>query len=248
MRESGYRDIALAVVLLVLAVGMTTSCSGSKVTTQASSGLPRYQVRTLALLPFDTLSTPQIRDDGNPYMSAPRGARASDISVGVQTNVEPHLRQTVVVPGYAGEKVTQLFWVRLRNLKGVTVLPPADAAKVKASSTGGSNQPTPESTAAELARKLHADAALMGQVSVYQERVGSRLGANPPASVGFEVKAVAADGQVLWVGNYYERQKPMTEDFSGFIHHGWGFVTVDELSHYGVEEILKAFPFGSTEE
>ena len=52
---------------------------------------------------------------------------------------------------------------------------------------------------------------------VYQERVGSRLGADPPAAVGFEVKLVASDGMVLWEGNYYEKQRPMTEDFVGFI-------------------------------
>jgi hypothetical protein len=95
-----------------------------------------------------------------------------------------------------------------------------------------------------VAKKLKQDAALIGQVLVYQERVGSRLGANPPASVGFEVKVVAADGQVLWVGNYYERQRPMTEDIMGFIHR-WAFVTADELAEYGVDEVLKEFPFGA---
>lgn len=226
------------------------ACSGAKVTTQKSSSLPRYQVRTLVLLPFETLSTPQIRDEGNQYMSTPRGARASDISVGVPSNVEPQLHQTVVVPAYAADKVTQLFWVRLRNLKRVTVLSPSQSStsKVSAHPSGDLPRVSPEQAAAEVAKKAGADAALLGQVSVYQERVGSRLGANPPASVGFELKAVATDGHVLWVGNYYERQKPMTEDFSGFIHHGWGFVTVDELSRYGVEELIKVFPFGSTEE
>jgi hypothetical protein len=82
---------------------------------------------------------------------------------------------------------------------------------------------------------------------VYQERSGSRLGANPPATVGFEVKAVAPDGQVLWVGNYYERQKPMTQDFLGFIHHGGVFVTAEELAQYGADEVLKTFPFGTAE-
>ena len=72
---------------------------------------------------------------------------------------------------------------------------------------------TLESVAAIVAAKMKADAALIGQVLVYQERVGSRMGANPPATVGFEVKAVAPDGQVLWTGNYYERQRPMTRGF-----------------------------------
>jgi len=147
------------------------------------------------------------------------------------------------VPGYAAEKITQLFWTRLRSREGLHVLPPGDAVKA-ASSTGEAAAPTPEAGGAAIAKRLKADAALIGKVLVFQERVGSRMGANPPASVGFEVKVVAEDGQVLWIGNYYERQRPVTEDFMGFLARGIGFVTADELARYGVEEVLKEFPFG----
>jgi len=82
-------------------------------------------------------------------------------------------------------------------------------------------------------------------VLVFQERVGSRLGANPPASVGFEVKVVSSDGSVVWIGNYYERQRPMTEDMIGFLQRWGAFVTAEELAQYGVDEVLKEFPFGS---
>ena len=79
---------------------------------------------------------------------------------------------------------------------------------------------------------------------MYQERVGSRLGADPPAAVGFEVKLVAPDGMVLWVGNYYEKQRPMTEDFAGFIQRYGVFVTAEELAAYGAAELADVFPFG----
>ena len=219
-------------------------CSGSKVTTKASNELPRYQVKTMAFVPFTTIATPQVRDQGDPFMSTPQSVRRSDISVGVPSNVEPPPRQTVIVPAAAAEKVTQLFWSRLRHRTGVVVSSPGDTGKAAASLGEDPLKTTPDMTAAAVAKKLKQDAALIGQVLVYQERVGSRLGANPPASVGFEVKVVAADGQVLWVGNYYERQRPMTEDFMGFIHR-WAFVTADELVEYGVDEVLKEFPFGA---
>ncbi|MCC6139357.1 MAG: hypothetical protein IT389_01930 [Nitrospira sp.] len=222
-------------------------CSGSKVTTKASNELPRYQIKTMALVPFTTIATPQLRDQGDPFLSTPQSVRRSDISVGVPSNVEPPPGQTVMVPGAAAEKVTQLFWTRLRNRAGVAVSSPSDAGKAAAMSGGDSSKTTPDMTAAVVAKKLKQDAALIGQVLVYQERVGSRLGANPPASVGFEIKVVAADGQVLWVGNYYERQRPMIEDFMGFIHR-WAFVTADELAQYGVDEVLKEFPFGTGSE
>jgi hypothetical protein len=230
-------------VALFLVVGV--ACSGSKVTTQTASGLPRYQIRTVALVPFTTLATPQVREAGDMFLSTPQSVRRSDISLGIPSSAEPQLRQTAVVPAYAAEKVTQLFWTRLRDRQGLIVLSPFESAKVVVSGSAEMAKASLESQAADLARKLKADAALIGQVLVYQERSGSRLGANPPATVGFEVKAVAADGQVLWVGNYYERQKPMTQDFLGFIQHGGVFVTAEELAQYGAEEVLKTFPFGT---
>ena len=80
---------------------------------------------------------------------------------------------------------------------------------------------------------------------MYQERVGGRFGASPPATVGFEVQVVAADGQVLWEGNYYEKQRPMTEDLMGFIQRHGMFVTAEELAIYGVDHMLLEFPFGT---
>jgi hypothetical protein len=79
---------------------------------------------------------------------------------------------------------------------------------------------------------------------VYRERDGSRWGANP-AIVGFEIKLVGSDGIILWTANYYEKQRPLIEDFTGFWQHGGGFVTADELAEYGADRIVRQFPFGN---
>jgi hypothetical protein len=235
------RRMGLVCLAGVLLAG--PGCSGAKVTTKSSNELPRYQIRTLALVPFTSLKTPQMHDQRDSYFSTPEGARGSDISIAVPPDAEVQSRQTATVPGYAEDKVTQLFWRRLQAKEGLRVLPPGDAAKV-ASTAVEATKSTSEMAAANLAKRLKVDAALVGRVLVFQERVGSRMGASPAAAVGFEVKVVAADGQVLWAGNYYERQRPMTEDFMGFIHR-WAFVTADELAQYGVDEVLKEFPFGA---
>ena len=232
----------------MLAAGLTAlitvGCSGDKVTTKSSAELPRYQVRTIALVPFTSITTPQARDQGDLYFSTPQSVRGSEMSYSIPSNVEPPPRQTVIVPGYAAEKVTQLFWKRLQSREGVEVLPPGESTKTLSTDEKLAGA-MPERAAATVAKRLKADAALIGLVSVFQERVGGRFGASPPASVGFEVRAVAADGQVLWVGNYYERQRPMTEDFLGFLQR-WGmFVTAEELARFGVDEMLKEFPFGA---
>ena len=237
-----------AMALVGLAVLATAGCSGPKVTTKSSAELPRYQIRTIALVQLTTLATPQVRDVADQTLSAPSGARRSDMAIAVSPNTEQLLRQTVTVPASAGATVTQLLWSRLRTRQGVTVvLVPGEAAKALAS-PATPQSPAGQSPAVTVAKQLKVDASLIGQVSVYQERVGGRFGANPPATVGFEAKVVAADGQVLWEGNYYEKQRPMTEDFMGFIQRHGVFVTAEELAIYGVEHMLLEFPFGTVEE
>jgi hypothetical protein len=215
------------------------------VTTKSSNELSRYKIRSIALMPFTSITTPQARDQDDLFLPTPESIRRSDISLAIPRDVQPPPKQTMVVPRHAAEKVTELFWGRLQSRKGVQVLSPGDSTRVSSADdqlTGAK----PEQVASNVAKRLKADAALFGLVSVYQERVGGRMGANPPASVGFEAKVVAADGQVLWVGNYYERQRPMTEDLMGFLGR-WVFLTAAELAEYGVDEVLKEFPFGEAE-
>lgn len=227
-----------AVAVVIVALG----CSGEKVTTKSSAEISRYQVRTMALVPFTSMGTPQVLEQNDAFLAAPQSVRRSDMSIEAPANAEPFPRQTATVPAYAAEKVTQLFWARLKGREGLMVSSPSESAKAFAGME--TTKMTPEMAGAALAKRLKTDAALIGQVLVFQERIGSRMGASPPAAVGFEVKVVAGDGQVLWVGNYYERQRPMTEDFAGFIQR-WAFVTAEELARYGVDSVVKEFPFGT---
>jgi hypothetical protein len=228
---------------LTLVVCTAVGCSGLKVTTESSRDLPRYTIRSLALVPFGSITVPQMRDQRELYFSVPQSLHQTYGSFAVPSSVEPLPTQAVAVPEYAAEKLTQLFWKRLQSREGVQLLPLGDSAKA-ASAEGEAAKFRPETLAAAVAKRLGADAALIGFVSVYQERIGSRIGANPPAAVGFEVKVVAADGTVLWMGNYYERQRPLNEDVLGFVQRLGMFVTAEELAQYGVDEILKEFPFG----
>ena len=168
------------------------------------------------------------------------------MAMAVSPTADQHIRQTVTVPVEAGATITQLLWSRLRARQGVTVLSPNEAAKAL-TSQATSQASAGQSPAVMVAKQLKADASLIGQVSVYQERVGGSFWRQPSATVGFEAKVVAADGQVLWEGNYYEKQRPMIEDVMGFIQRHGVFVTAEELASYGVEHMLLEFPFGTVE-
>ncbi|MBX3327378.1 MAG: hypothetical protein KF682_15890 [Nitrospira sp.] len=243
------RFLPFRMALVIIAtgfMGMAVGCSGSKVSTKSAPEVSRYQIRSLALIPFTSIETPQSSGYDDLFIPTPESIRRSDISIGVPLEGQPPAPKAMLVPGYAAEQVTELFWKHLRNWKGLQVIPPGEAVRASSVDTDLARL-GPEKAAVAVAKRLKADAALIGLVSMYQERVGSRLGANPPATVGFQAKVIANDGKVLWAGGYYERQRPMTEDLLGFLQR-WSFVTAAELAEYGVDAVLKEFPFGSGEE
>jgi len=50
---------------------------------------------------------------------------------------------------------------------------------------------------------------------------------------------------VLWVGDFFEEQKPLTHDFKGFLERGGTFVTAEELARAGVARVLQSLPLGA---
>lgn len=228
---------------VVAGLMMFTACAPAKVTTTASPALDQYQVRSVVVMPFERLATPQVLDSPDAEFSVPRGAKRSDIQISPDPRASGQLdRETSTVPAFVPDKVSRIMYRNLRKLKGLRVVAAEEAATMKAigdPSSAGS----PEQAAKEVIRNTRSDAALVGRVLIYRERDGSRWGANP-AIVGFEVKLIGSDGITLWTANYYEKQLPLIEDVVGFWQHGGGFVTADELMEYGAERIARKFPFG----
>ena len=236
-RQAAQR-VSLAATLLVLG-----GCVPSKVTIETSPKIDEYRVKTVVVMPFEALATPQVTSPSVPEIQAPQGAKRSDISFAPPQATEKLDQPTATVPPQAAGKITQIVYGRLKLWEGVRFLPPDQAAGALKALGPAAQGLTPEERARQVAQRLSADAALFGRVLVYQERVGSKLGADP-AAVGFEVKLVAADGTVLWAGNYYEKQRPMNEDFIGSVRRGFAFVTAEELAEYGAERVIRSFPFG----
>jgi hypothetical protein len=226
--------------VLIWACTVMGACAPAKVTTVASPALDQYQVRSVVIMPFERLTTPQVLDSNDPEFHVPRGSgvRLSDIQISPSRRAPGHLDgQTVTVPAFVPEKVSQMVFRNLKKRQGIRAVSFEGVADT-------SNVP-PEQAAKETIRKTGSDAALIGRVLIYRERDGSKWGANP-AAVGFEVKLIGSDGITLWTANYYEKQRPLIEDLTGFWQHGGGFVTAEELAEYGAERIVREFPFGTS--
>lgn len=221
------------------------ACAPAKVTTTASPALEDYRVRSIVVMPFDRLMTPQILDSPESQFSVPRGARRSDIQIPPAPSGSRLVQETTMVPPYVPEKIGQMVYRNLRKRGSLSVRPPEEAAAAMRATTGDvPSAPSPQMIK-DVIRQTRSDAALLGRVLIYRERDGSRWGANP-AVVGFEVKLVGSDGVTLWTANYYERQRPLIEDLTGFWEHGGGFVTAQELAEYGADRVVSQFPFGTS--
>jgi hypothetical protein len=231
------------VFVSVLLAQALSGCAPAKVTIDASPEIEKYHVKTVAVMPFDALTTPQVVDQRSTELRAPQGMVRSDITFAIPQTVEKFDQATAPVPPHVAAKVTQAVYEALRNWEGLLVLSPEGTARAKESLKEKATGLATADVARQVATQMAADAVLFGRVLVYQERVGGRWGATP-AAVGFEVKLVAADGRTLWVGNYYEKQKPLNEDLGGVMQRGIGFVTADELVQYGAQHIIQKFPFG----
>ncbi|MBI5411035.1 MAG: hypothetical protein HZA21_03485 [Nitrospirae bacterium] len=231
-------------VLVAVGIGLA-GCAPAKVTIDASPEIERYRVKTVAVMPFEALTTPQVVDRRDTEFQAPQGMMRSDITFAIPQTVEKFDNPTATVPPHVAAKVTEAVYEKLRRLEGLLALAPDATARAKESLKGKAAGLAMADLAKQVAAQMAADAVLFGRVLVYQEREGGRWGATP-SMVGFELKLVAADGRTLWVGNYYEKQKPLNEDFGGFMQRGIGFVTADELVQYGAEHVVQEFPFGGS--
>ncbi|HRB81832.1 MAG TPA: hypothetical protein PK614_06165, partial [Nitrospira sp.] len=136
---------------------LLAGCSGTKVTSKASSQVGKYPVRTIALIPFETMATPQAIEASGPAFSVPSGARRSDMAVGVPPTTDQAVRQTHRVPASAGEKVTDLMWAKLKARSGLQLLSPNESARVAREVSGGTATET--MPAHKIAQRLGADAA-----------------------------------------------------------------------------------------
>ena len=148
-------------------------------------------------------------------------------------------------PPIAGEKVADVFYRKLNVREGLAVVPPQMVSEAMPSVTASVAS---RSLLRDLGERLDAGAVLEGTVGVYKERKGSALGlerAEDAAAVGFSVRLVSVqDGKTLWTGEYYERQRPLNEDLSGFLERGARFLTVEQLTDSAVDKVLREFPLG----
>jgi hypothetical protein len=98
----------------------------------------------------------------------------------------------------------------------------------------------------QLGKALSMDFVFVGYLFRFVERIGSHLGAERPASVGFDIHLIRLkDEKMVWEGRFDETQKPLSENLfkiGSFVRRKASWLTAEELSSVGMDEMLRRFP------
>lgn len=207
------KTLKLSLSVLVLSIIFYAGCSSTKyVSTATVPNWAEARVSKVIVIPF---------------IAMPEGDQKG-------------LRSARVSP----EGVTQVYSAFYSQFEGLGYLsvPYDEVDRDKVASPG----PVSVDLIRSVGEKTGGDAILTGVVTRYEERIGGPVGIRKPASVGFEARLISAkDGTILWTGRYAETQRSLTEDLSMifiFIQRGGKWLTAEQLTRYGVSEMLKTLP------
>ncbi len=150
------------------------------------------------------------------------------------------------LPARAGSEVTTAFQRRLNALGRCELIPFAQAQDAAEGIDPQVFQKDPFSVAVQIGQQLGLEAVVIGGVYRYEQRQGSALGVQSPASAAFDAHLIrVADKKVLWSGRFDETQHSLSENLlkiGSFVKGGAQWVTVERWSEIGVESILRTFP------
>ena len=171
---------------------------------------------------------------------------------------EEGLGNTVICPlcstGYSSgrilkgaEKIVEdIFVKKLCELKEVQIIPLDKVQSVyKRVSSESLKKPLLE-VLKKVGNELGADVLALGYIYRYTERVGYAFSIEHSASVAFEIYMIKPiDGSTIYRGIFDKTQKSLMEDLfqiSSFYKGGGKWLTAQQLSKQGMDEIFETFP------
>jgi len=150
------------------------------------------------------------------------------------------------LPARAGSEVTTSFHRQLNRLGRCELIPLEQARAAAEGMDPKMFQQDPIGVAAQIGRELGLDAVVIGGLYRFEQRQGSALGVQSPASAAFDAHLIrVSDKKVLWSGRFDETQHSLSENvlkIGSFIKGGAQWVTVERWAEIGVESMLRSFP------
>ena len=150
-----------------------------------------------------------------------------------------------ILPG-SRNTLTRLLQEKIESIDTFTVLPREKVEEALSQSERSQFELRPLRSSIQLGKTLNMDFIFIGFIFRFEERIGSHIGAEKPASVGFDVHLIRLrDQKMVWTGKFDETQKALSENLlkiGSFFRRKASWLTAEELSSVGMDEMLKKFP------
>jgi hypothetical protein len=148
---------------------------------------------------------------------------------------------------YSSQRMlAQLLHQKMDTLGTFKILPTEKVENVFSKTDKGQFELRPHQAAIQLGKELDVNFVFVGYLFRFEERIGSRIGVDRPASVGFDVHLLRVkDEKRVWDGKFDETQQALSENLlkiGSFVRRKGSWLTAEELSRVGMDEMLKRFP------
>jgi len=154
-------------------------------------------------------------------------------------------RQGDILPG-SQNTLTRLLQEKIEAAGAFKILPSEKVEEALSKSDRRQFGIKPMRSFIQVGKTLNVDFIFVGYLFRFEERIGSHIGAEKPASVGFDVHLIRLkDEKMVWIGKFDETQRPLSENLlkmGAFVRRKASWLTAEELSSVGMDEMLKRFP------
>lgn len=104
----------------------------------------------------------------------------------------------------------------------------------------------PVASAQKLGEAFGVEGVVLGWAFRYEERIGSAIAVERPASVSLAIHLVSVkEGRILWSGPFQETQQALSENIlrlGAFFRRRGTWLTAKNLAGVGIDEVLVSFP------
>ena len=221
------RRIFLVSAFLATATLFVLGCA-STLPAPAPETIPALNIKSVVVLPFN------------------KSTERCENGMSVRCPVCGAIFQTGPVEIGAESFMTEQLVALVTEKTGCTLIPPGTAEGVRSRILAGELQISERGLLVGTGKELRADAVINGTIYRFQQRMGTSLSVDKPASVAFGIHLIrVADSRLIWVGHFDETQQSLSENLfklASFIKRGGGWLTVEELATFGLRETMATFP------
>ncbi len=172
--------------------------------------------------------------------------RTEDPSRGAVCPVCQGVSRKGPVPPGAQNILTRLLYQKMEPMETFRVIPFEKVEEAISDLGTGRLESKPIPSAIQVGKDLEAGFVFVGYLFRFEERIGSPLGAEKPASVGYHIHLFRIrDGKEVWQSKFDETQQALSENLlqlGSFLRRKANWLTAQELASVGMDEALAKFP------